>query len=161
VLIVSNNIPVKLGRRTSPESRRAKYGYIFAAPWLIGLMAFYFYPLFSSIFFSLTDYNGVIINGFVGFENYLKLFADNVFIISIRNTLFYAVLVVPISLIFGVSTALLLNLPTKAQGVYRVIAFLPTLVPGVATALIWQWLLMEIRKTKLLSFSKVVFYCKI
>ena len=138
---MSTSSLIKQRRRVNLESKRAKYGYIFAAPWLIGLLAFYFYPLISSIVFSLTDYNGVIVNGFVGFENYIKLFNDDVFLISIKNSLFYAVLVVPIGLIFGVSTALLLNLPTKVQGIYRVVAFLPTLVPGVATALIWQWLL--------------------
>jgi len=123
------------------ERRRAKYGYIFALPWVIGLLVFYFYPLMSSIFYSLTDFNGMRMTAFVGLDNYTNLFSDNVFWISIRNTLFYAALVVPIGIIFGVSVALLINIHSKAQGIYRVIAFLPTLVPIVASAIIWQWLL--------------------
>jgi len=128
-------------RRRSPESRRAIYGPIFAAPWILGLLIFYLFPLLSSIFYSLTDFNGIRMNAWVGFNNYKTLFNDSVFWISVRNTLYYAALVVPIGLVFGVSTALLLNVKSKAQGVYRVIAFLPTLVPAVASAIIWQWLL--------------------
>jgi len=130
-------VPVRKG----PVARRAKYGYIFAAPWMLGIMVFFLYPLLASIFYSMTDFNGVIMHGFVGIDNYINLFNDRVFGISIYNTLFYASLAVPAALIVGVSTALLINVATKLQGVYRVIAFLPTLVPGVAVALIWQWLL--------------------
>ena len=123
------------------EGKRAKYGYIFALPWVLGLLIFYFYPLLSSIFYSFTDFNGIKMQKFVGLSNYQELFKDEVFWISVRNTLFYTVLVVPVGLIFGVSVALLLNMKTKVQGIYRVVAFIPTLVPAVASAIIWQWLL--------------------
>ena len=123
------------------ERRQTIYGLIFASPWIIGILLFNIYPLFSSIFYSLTDFNGMRMTAFVGLENYQRLFNDDVFWISVRNTLQFTAIVVPVGLIFGVSVALLLNIPSKFQGVYRVIAFLPTLVPGVATAIIWQWIL--------------------
>jgi len=123
------------------EKQQTLFGVLFAAPWIFGILLFNVYPLFSSIFYSLTDFNGMRMTAWVGLENYRMLFNDHVFWISVRNTLEFAAIVVPISLVFGVSTAMLLNLPSKFQGVYRVIAFLPTLVPGVATAIIWQWIL--------------------
>ncbi len=123
------------------EGKRAIYGYIFALPWIIGLLVFYAYPLLSSIFYSFTDFNGMRMNEFIGFKNYEMLFKDDVFWISIRNTLMFAAYSVPISLAFGVSVALLINIRSKAQGIYRVIAFIPTLVPMVCAAIIWQWLL--------------------
>ena len=141
VICIMSAITQKTRKPRSNEKRLAKYGWIFAAPWLFGLLVFYFYPLLSSIFYSLTDFNGMRMNAFVGLENYRMLFRDNVFWISIRNTLLYAALVVPVGIIFGVSVALLLNFSSKFQGIYRVIAFLPTLVPVVASAIIWQWLL--------------------
>jgi multiple sugar transport system permease protein len=78
---------------------------------------------------------------FVGLDNYKTLFADDVFWVSVRNTMLYTVLAVPTGLLVGVLTALLLNVKSKAQGVYRVVAFIPTLVPAVAVGIIWQWLL--------------------
>ncbi len=127
--------------RKSAFRQRELYGWLFALPWLIGLAVFYAYPLFSSIFYSFFDFKGLFPTAFVGFDNYTTLFADDVFWVSVRNTMLYTVLAVPTGLLVGVLTALLLNIKSKAQGVYRVVAFIPTLVPAVAVGIIWQWLL--------------------
>lgn len=123
------------------ERNRRKYGYLFALPWLIGLLIFYAYPLLSSIFYSFTNYNVISDAQWVGFENYIELFHDDVFWISITNTVVYACMSVPLSVLFGIFLALLLNAPIRGQGFFRTLFFLPTLVPVVATAIIWQWLL--------------------
>lgn len=123
------------------SKKRAKYGYIFAAPWLVGLLIFYAYPLLSSIYFSFTNYNIISDFNFTGLTNYKNLFQDEYFWIGIKNTLYYTIFSVPLSVALGVFLAVLLNMPIKGKGIFRTIFFIPTLVPIVATAIIWQWLL--------------------
>lgn len=116
-------------------------GWLFALPWLIGLFVFFLYPLLSSIIYSFASFKGVFPVKFIGLANYRELLKDEIFWISVRNTFFYAALAVPVSLITGVFLALLLNTKIKGEGIYRVIVFIPTLVPIVAVSIIWQWLL--------------------
>ena len=123
------------------ESKRAKYGYIFALPWIIGLLIFYAYPLVSSVYYSFTKYNVVSPAHWVGLDNYVQLFGDQTFWTGIRNTIFYALISVPLSVILGIFLAILLNTSIRGQGIFRTVFFIPTLVPVVATSIIWQWLL--------------------
>lgn len=129
------------GVRNNIERRRAKYAYLFISPWLIGLLLFYAYPLFGSIYYSFTNYNVVSRSRWVGLQNYAELLRDPLFWTGIRNTLFYAAFEVPLSVMLGVMLAMLLNLPLKGRGMFRTVFFLPTLVPVVATTIVWEWLL--------------------
>lgn len=123
------------------ERRREIYGWIFAMPWILGLLIFYVYPLISSIVFSFADFNGFNVKGWVGLGNYNKLVSDDMFWTSVRNTLVYTIMAVPFNLLMGVGLALLLNMRSRVQPFYRIAAFIPTLVPAVAIAIIWQWIL--------------------
>lgn len=116
-------------------------GLLFASPWLIGLLVFYAYPLISSMYFSFTNYSILQPGTFIGFENYKELTSDPLFWQSIYNTIYFAVYFVPLSIIFGVGLAMVLNMRVKGIGIYRTIFFLPTLVPHVALAVLWMWLL--------------------
>ncbi|AMQ06212.1 carbohydrate ABC transporter permease [Sporosarcina psychrophila] len=116
-------------------------GLLFASPWLIGLILFYAYPLIASIYFSFTDYSILQPGKFIGLNNYKELFNDQLFWKSIYNTIYFAVYFVPLSIIFGVALAMALNMKVKGMGIYRTIFFLPTLVPHVALAVLWMWLL--------------------
>lgn len=127
--------------RGSLETRKARMGVLFTAPWIIGLLLFYAYPLLSSIYYSFTSYSVLNSGNFVGLDNYRELLKDNLFWKSIWNTLYFTVLSVPINIILGVIIALLLNSKIRFIGIYRTIFFIPTLVPVVATATVWRWLL--------------------
>lgn len=116
-------------------------GWLFASPWIIGLLAFYAFPLFASIYFSFTSYSILQPGEFIGFKNYTNLFSDGLFWKSIYNTVYFAVYFVPLSIIIGVALAMMLNINVKGMGIYRTIFFLPTLVPHVALAVLWMWLL--------------------
>jgi multiple sugar transport system permease protein len=131
----------KAGIRSKLERKRAKFAYLFISPWVLGLLLFYAYPLFGSIYYSFTNYNVVSNSDWVGLENFKDLFHDPLFWTGIKNTLFYAAFEVPLSVIIGVLLALLLNMPVKGRGLFRTIFFLPTLVPIVAIAIVWEWLL--------------------
>jgi multiple sugar transport system permease protein len=141
--IVTHNSKNALKKKSkgSIEKHQRKYGYLFALPWILGLLLFYAYPLLSSVYYSFTNYNVISEASWVGLRNYLELFKDPTFRISITNTIVYALMAVPTSVLLGINLALLLNIPIKAQGIFRTIFFLPTLVPVVATSIIWQWLL--------------------
>jgi len=128
-------------KKTRFEKKISLFGLIFALPWIVGLLLFHAYPLLMSAYYSLTTYSILESGEFVGLKNYVALFQDQVFWISIYNTLYYTVIFVPLSVAVGVGLALLLNLKIRGQGIYRTLFFIPSLVPPVATTIIWLWLL--------------------
>ncbi|QGH36200.1 ABC transporter permease subunit [Gracilibacillus salitolerans] len=131
----------KIKAKKNIGSNRSKYGIIFALPWIIGLCAFYFYPLLSSMYYSFTNYNIAGSSQFVGLTNYIQLLNDSMFWTGISNTLIYAFMQLPLSVVLGVTIALLLNIKIKGQGIFRTLFFIPSLVPAVAVAILFQWLL--------------------
>ena len=104
-------------------------------------MIFYAYPLLSSIYYSFTSYSILNPGEFVGLRNYRELLQDNLFWKSIANTLIFTAMSVPVNIILVIVIALLLNNKISGIGVYRTTFFIPTLVPVVATATVWRWLL--------------------
>jgi multiple sugar transport system permease protein len=128
-------------RKTRFDKKISLIGFFFALPWIIGLLLFQAYPLFMSAYYSLTSYSILEPGEFVGLKNFNTLFQDRVFWTSIYNTLYFTVIFVPLSIVMGVILALLLNLKIRGQGFYRTLFFIPSLVPAVATTIIWLWLL--------------------
>lgn len=116
-------------------------GWLFAAPWILGLLLFYAFPLLASIYFSFTTYSILQSGEFVGLDNYKQLAKDPLFWKSIYNTIYFVIFFVPLSIFFGVALAMMLNMKVKGMALYRTIYFLPTLVPQVAMAVLWMWLL--------------------
>ena len=116
-------------------------GLLFASPWIVGFVIFQFMPIVASAYFSLTDFNLFQEPTFVGLENYERLASDELFWKSLFNTLYLTVIGVPISLTAGLAAALTLNMKVPGQSWFRLIVFLPTVVPVVAATYIWRWLL--------------------
>lgn len=123
------------------EKKMAIYGIIFTLPWILGLLIFRAYPLIMSIYYSFTTYSILEPGEWVGLENYRTLFKDDTFWVSIYNTLYYTFISVPLSITVGVGLALILNMKIRFQGIYRTLFFMPSLVPPIATTIIWMWLL--------------------
>lgn len=127
---------------THREKRELREGLLFASPWLIGFICFLLIPLFVSLWISLTNYSFLNTPKFVGFRNYRKmLFEDPMIWHSLRITLIYAVIAVPLQLIFGFFLAVLLNMPLRGIAVFRTIFYMPTLMVVVATSLLWKQML--------------------
>lgn len=123
-------------------------GYIFLAPWLIGFLVFTAYPIFASLYYSFTNLNplkGLGNETFVGFRNYIQMFTtDSAYYTALRVTFVYALVSVPLRLIFALLVAMLLNRKSKASGVYRTIYYLPSIVGGsVAVAVMWRSLWIQ------------------
>lgn len=129
------------GRHLSLTTRETIWGYIFIAPWLLGLLVLSLGPFAAAIYFSFTEYSVLEAPVWVGLKNYQKLFtADPLFGTSLANTLYYVGVSVPLLISLGFALALLLNQPAGGIGAYRAAYYLPTIVPAVANAVIWVWL---------------------
>ena len=125
------------------KSIRNNYkGWLFVSPLVLGLLLFTLYPTVSSLIYSLHDTDLVHPMSNFGLQNYAALFdgsnASRLFLKSLGNTLLYAVVYIPISLVLTYLLALLLNKASRAVYVFRVIYYLPVLIPGVVVGLLWQ-----------------------
>ncbi len=126
----------------SRQARNNLIGYAFISPWIIGFLAFTAYPFLSSVYLSFTRYNIVTPPAWVGIQNYRQLFTDDpIFRKSLMVTLRYAIFSVPLTITVGVGLALLLNQKIRGQNFYRTIFFLPSIVPTVASATVFLWIL--------------------
>jgi multiple sugar transport system permease protein len=121
------------------RQRDARYGFLFALPWILGFTIFLAYPLISSFITSFTNFSILRPPKFVGLDNYAELVRDEVFIGAVGNTLLYALGAVPLGTVVAIGLALLLNSKVKGMAFYRTLLFLPTLVPMVAQATLFLW----------------------
>jgi len=121
--------------------REALWGFACASPWLVGFVVFTAGPMLSSIVLSLTSWDLITPLHFVWFQNYRTLVAGDATVWhSLAVTSFYAVLAVPLNTACGLALAILLNQQIKLQRLIRTVFYLPSVVSGVAVALLWEWI---------------------
>lgn len=126
----------------SPRTRRGLEGYGFIAPWLLGFLGLTAGPIGYSIWISFQRWNVLTPAKYVGVANYRKLFTDDpLFWKSLGNTAYYAFGSVPIQLFLAMGLAILLNQQVKGLSIFRTIFYLPSIMSGVATAMLWTLLL--------------------
>ncbi|MSR65567.1 MAG: sugar ABC transporter permease [Verrucomicrobiae bacterium] len=126
---------------TNHERQNVKTGLLFISPWMIGFVMFSLYPIISSFYYSLCDYSVLSKPVFIGAQNYKDLATDELFWKALYNTFFFAAFSIPIGIVVSLSLAILLNFNLPGKGMFRTIFFLPSLVPMVCLAVLWQWLL--------------------
>lgn len=116
---------------------------MFAAPGILGFLIFTAGPMVASLYYSFTEFSVLSSPKWVGLQNYSNMLtgASSLFLKSLRVTLLYAGINTLLILLFSILTALLLNRDFKGRGVLRGIYFLPSVVPIVATTVIWNWIL--------------------
>ncbi len=121
--------------------KKSLVGYAFISPWLVGFLAFTAYPFLSSVYLSFTRYDVMTAPVWVGAANYHTLLSgDPLFWQSLGVTLKFALTAIPLGVVAGVTLALLLNLNLRGMGVYRTIFFVPSILPTVATSVVFLWL---------------------
>ena len=121
------------------QRRKARAGLLFVLPWLLSLLILTAYPVLATFYLSFTDYNVVQTPTWVGLYNYrTMLTADPAFWTSIKNTMFYTLLAVPLGLAGSLGLALLLNLSVSGLGVYRTLVYLPVLAPPVVSTIVFM-----------------------
>lgn len=128
-------------RRYSLERSENLAGYLFALPWFLGMALFVVGPVVASFCMSFTDWNILSTPAWIGFGNYSKLFAeDPLFYKSLGVTMAYTAFAVPLGMGCAMVLALALNQKIRALTFFRSVFFLPTVLSGVAVAMLWQWL---------------------
>lgn len=116
------------------------WGWLLIMPWVLGFVVFTAGPMLASLWLSFAKYDFASYE-FVGWENYRRLFTeDPVFWKSLQVTVTYALVAVPLGIAGSLAIALLLNTKVRGVAVYRTFFYLPSLVPAVASAVLWQWL---------------------
>ena len=114
--------------------------YLFLAPWLIGLLFFYIGPVIAAIYYSLTDYSIISSPKFVGLKNYRSLIEDSQVVSSMKATLTYTVFSLITYVVISLFLALLANKPGRGVGAFRLLVFLPSIIPLFAAGVLWGWL---------------------
>jgi multiple sugar transport system permease protein len=123
-------------------SKKGWIGYLFISPWLLGFLAFTAIPFVASIYLSFCRYDVVSPPSWVGLANYKRLILhDSLFWLSLWITFKYALVAVPVGIAAGVGLALLLNLEIRGISIYRTIFYIPSIVPAVATSVVFVWIL--------------------
>lgn len=114
-------------------------GVIFTMPFIIGAVLFLFVPLGISLYYAFCDYNILSPAVFTGLDNFKNLFKDELFYQSLKVTLFYTVVSVPLKLIFALLVAMMFQKTTRAAGIYRGLYYLPSIIGGsVAVSVLWK-----------------------
>lgn len=125
------------------KKRNLRNGLLFISPWIVGFILFTAFPLISSFYYSLTDYNLIAEPNFVGLDNYKKLFfEDNLFYKVLSNTLFMIFIGLTFTTIVAIFISIMLNNKNiKGMSFFRIVFFIPTLVPFVVLSILWVWIL--------------------
>lgn len=119
-----------------------KAAYLFIAPAVIGFLVFVGYPLIRSFYLALTKYNGLTDPIFVGLGNFRRLFStDPAFWPALRATGYLVLLYVPLSLVLGLALAMFCNQRFAGVRVVRTLAYLPVVLPAVASITLWKFML--------------------
>lgn len=125
----------KLSKLALKEERAA---YLFLSPWIIGFLIFLLGPIVASVYLSMNEWTLVSTPNWVGLDNYKKMATDREFINSLKVTMRYLVLSVPLYLVTGFGLAMLLNQKLRGMNVFRTVLYLPSLLAGVAVAVLWS-----------------------
>ncbi|MEM7800364.1 MAG: sugar ABC transporter permease [Chloroflexota bacterium] len=134
--------PSKKGGMSTTEKRNLFWGLLFVSPWLVGLIVYDIYPFAMSFYYSLTRYDLIRPPKYIGFENYVQLFTEDPnFPTVLWNTVYYVFIGVPIAIAFAFLIANLLNTKIVGQSFFRGVVYLPAIVPAVASAMVFQFLL--------------------
>lgn len=115
-------------------------GYLFLSPWLVGLFVIVIGPMIASLYLSFTEYNPLTSPSWIGLDNYVRMFTDDPrFIASVKVTLIYVVVSVPLQLAFALFLAMVLDKGLRGLSFYRSVYYLPSLLgSSVAIAILWR-----------------------
>jgi multiple sugar transport system permease protein len=127
--------------RADLKRREAIDGYLFIAPWLIGFVVFVSGPMIGALVLSFMEWDLFSDPQWIGFANYQRLADDPLVVTSLYNTIFFTFLSVPINLIVALMAAMLLNAQVKGQPFFRTAFYLPAVMPVVANAVLWFYIL--------------------
>jgi multiple sugar transport system permease protein len=124
-------------KKRNPRSNE-RVAYAFISPYVVFFLAFVAYPLIFSLILMFNRWNIVTPMKWVGLKNFDRMFRDPLFFISIKNTLVFLLLHIPLQIVVALMFSLILNSKIKLQGFFRSLYFLPVVVSGVVVTILWQ-----------------------
>jgi multiple sugar transport system permease protein len=131
-------------RRTFGLSRRAFRrnldGWLFASPWIIGFVLWTLGPMIASLVIAFTEWDLISTPRWIGLANFTGMVDDALVAQALKVTTLYAITSVPLHIVVGLLLALLLNSDIKGLRFYRTAFYMPSVLSGVAVALLWRWL---------------------
>lgn len=133
-------VPKRSRFKMNAFQQEALNGFLFISPWIIGFTIFVLGPMIALIYLSFNRWDLVGDPRWVGLRNYTRLFSDDLFLQSLKVTIGYGLGRVPLGIIVALSAALLLNQKVKFVGIWRVIYYMPVVLPSVAVSLVWMWI---------------------
>ncbi len=127
------------------NSRPHRTALMFLSPWILGFVLLTLFPFAASLYWSFCRYDLLSPPEVVGFANYQRL-ADEIVsgqgvAVALWNTSYYALVSVPLSIGLGIFLAVLLSWDVRGKSVYRALFFLPSVIPVVASSVLWMWML--------------------
>ena len=125
----------------TPRGRRTITGYLFVSPFLLGVLFWVLYPAGMSAWLTFQQWDLITPSKFVGFGNFQTMFSDKLFWQAIKVTSIYTLVSVPLGMVVSFSMALLINTKVRGIALFRTIYYLPSIVPAVANAVLWAWIL--------------------
>ena len=130
-------------RKRKKQMSEGRAGYLFAAPGILGFLIFTAGPMLVSLYYSFTEFSVLTKPRWNGLQNYITMLTSpsSLFLKSLSVTLIYAGLNAVLTMIFSIAVALLLNRSFKGRGILRALYFLPSVIPIVASTVVWNWIL--------------------
>jgi ABC-type sugar transport system permease subunit len=125
----------------TPRGRRTITGYLFISPFILGVLLWVVYPAGMAGWLAFQKWNLITPPQFTGLQNFRTMFSDVLFWKALKVTSIFTLVSVPLGLIISFVTALLLNTKVRGLAIFRTIYYLPTIVPAVASAVLWAWIL--------------------
>jgi multiple sugar transport system permease protein len=116
-------------------------GYIFIAPFMVGFVLWFLIPALTSLWMAFQDWNMIKPPEFVALDNFRSIGSDELFWQALKVTTIYTAISVPLSMVLAFLLALLMNTKVRGIAVFRTIYYLPGIVPAVANAVLWAWIL--------------------
>ena len=124
------------------KKKEARWAYLFISPFIIGFVVFMLGPMLFSVIGSFTDYNLTSKMNFIGLANFRRMFLhDDLFWKSLYNTVYFVLFNVPLTTIFSVFLATILNQKIRGISIFRTMFYLPAVLSGVAVYILWMQLL--------------------
>src|SRR5919199_1397506 len=138
--MVAQQQAVSHRRRSSLRRREIVKGYLFISPVILGYLIWVAGPMLMAIWLSLTEWDMLRPATFVGLSNYQQMLHDDLFWKSLAVTFYFTLVSVPLSLLLSFAVALLVNVNVRGIALFRMLFYLPSIVPLVVNAVLWLWI---------------------
>lgn len=127
-------------RRNRWARQRELTGYLYVMPWIVGMIFFFLLPMAYAGYISMTEWRATGGHLWVGLRNYQTMLHDPLLAQSLKLTVTYTLISVPLQMVVGIAMAYLLNQKIAGAHVFRTIYYMPSVLAGPAIAVLWSWI---------------------